>query len=283
MEKILTPKILQCNKFVSSGYSFDKRVVRDYEFDFYIDGERNIYIDNHNYNISKGCMVFKKPGQITSGDSNYNMYMLSIDFSNESNIPPEKYIRSSSNPQQKICTSEILNDIPEVFYPYHQAELQQLLKLLCSFSYPNIINEEMQNKVFSEFILLLLSDVYRYNRASNPISYRKKTYIEQACNYINKNYSQNLTITVLANYLSLNKNYLIKLFKKEMSTTPNQYIKQTRLYYAKLMLIQTELSVENIGLSCGFNTPSYFIKCFKENFGISPLTYRNNNNLQKRK
>jgi AraC-like DNA-binding protein len=40
------------------------------------------------------------------------------------------------------------------------------------------------------------------------------------------------------------------------------------------MLIQTELSIKDIGFSCGFNTTSYFIKCFKDKYGVSPLTYK---------
>jgi len=83
----------------------------------------------------------------------------------------------------------------------------------------------------------------------------------------------------IANHVALNKNYLIKLFKKEIGMTPHTYIIKTRLFYAKLMLIQTDLSVENIALSCGFNNSSYFIKCFRETFGNSPSKYRKLNDF----
>lgn len=275
MNNFKPPAILECSKFVASGTSINERIVRDYEFDFYLGGERDIYIDEKNYKISKGCMVFKKPGQFTSGNSDYNMYMLTLDFSYKCEIPHGKYIRSSSTVQQENCDIGILNEIPSVFIPYHQEELKKLFKILCNNSYPNIVNTEVQNQTLTELLLLLLADAFRYKREYSSANRSEKSYVEKACNYINQNYYKEITLSALAENLSLNKSYLVKLFKNELQTTPNQYIKQTRLFYAERMLIQTDLTVENICFSCGFNTPSYFIKCFKENFGKSPLEYRN--------
>lgn len=275
MNSFTAPKILQCNLFVAHNASQDRRYVKDYEFDFYLGGERDITIDSNRYKISEGCMVFRKPGQLVSGIGNYNMYMLTLDFSHKSSIPPNRYIRGNNTPQQERCDMEILNDIPSVFIPSHQDDILSLYKALCACSYPNIIDETLQKKIVSEFLFLVLSDAYKHCREAAEQKPANKSYVEQACHYIIRNYSKDLSVSSIADSLSLNKNYLIKLFKKEISTTPNQYIKKTRLFYAKLMLIQTELPVGSIALDCGFNTTSYFIKCFKEAFGVSPLIYRN--------
>lgn len=93
--------------------------------------------------------------------------------------------------------------------------------------------------------------------------------------YINAHYNEQLRIDHIARELSLSKNYLIKLFGKHLNLTPNQYIIETRLLRSRYMLVQTEESIQQIAWSCGFNTPSYFIKCFKRRFGKSPLIYRN--------
>lgn len=270
------PKILQCNHFTTNVSSHDTRYVRDYEFDFYLDGERDIYIDDRHYKISKSCMVFRKPGQLAQGIGNYNMYMLTLDFSLKYEKSTSNYLRSSDTPQQEPCNLDVLNDIPDVFYPYHQDDIITLYKEMFKCSYPNIINEQLQKKIVLEFLFLVLSDAYKYNCEFLQNKLSKKTYVEQACNYITKNYSKPLSLDVIANHLALNKNYLIKLFKKELAMTPNEYIMKTRLFYAKLMLMQTSLAVKNIGSSCGFNNASYFIKCFREAFGTSPLLYRNN-------
>jgi AraC-like DNA-binding protein len=270
MLELNIPKILQCNHFIASASSKDSRIVRDYEFDFYLDGERDMYIDGKFYKISKGCLVFKKPGQQVTSSGDYNMYMLTLDFSLKSDSLPNTYLRSSLSAQQEIYDNKFLNVIPDVFYPFHKDEIESIYKKLCAVSFPNTINESEQNTLLCRLIFLILSDVFKNNK--NKI--KKVSYVEEICNYINLNYSKDISVSQIANDFSLNKNHLIRLFKKEIMITPNQYIMNTRLFYSRLMLIQTELSIKDIGFSCGFNTTSYFIKCFKDKYGVSPLTYK---------
>lgn len=283
MNEFITPDVLQCNRFIATSDVENRRIIRDYEFDFYVDGERDIYLDGKYYKISKGSLMFRKPGQVIVGTGNYNMYTLTLDFSMESKISPSRYVRSDFSPQQKICHPDIFNDIPDVFFPVHQEEITELYKILCRNSYPNVINKEVQRETLEELLFLILADSKRYNREAVNRNSNKINYIEKACNYITRNYSKDLNLDIIADSLSLNKNYFIKLFKKELSVTPNQYILSTRLFYAKQMLAQTELSVQNIALSCGFNTTSYFIKCFREKFGITPKEYKNALNEKKSK
>lgn len=275
MKEFVIPAVLQCNRFIATSDIENRRIVRDYEFDFYVDGERDVYLDGRYYKLSKGSLIFRKPGQIISGTGNYNMYILTLDFSGKVTIKPEEYIRSNFTPQQEICHPDFYDNIPEVFFPFHQEEITELYKIMSKNSYPNVINKDAQQNALSEFLFLVLADSERYKREEALQEAAKSSYIERACNYITRNYSKNLSLDIIADYLSLNKNYLIKLFKKELSVTPNRYILSTRLFYAKLMLGGTELSVQSVALSCGFNTTSYFIKCFKENYGLTPVEYRN--------
>lgn len=280
MKDFVIPEILQCSRFIATSNIENKRIVRDYEFDFFVEGERDVYLDGKHYNPSKGSLMFRKPGQIITGTGDYNMYILTLDFSGKSPIKPEQYIRSSFTPEQEICHPDFFEDIPDLFFPYHQEEIIELYKIMSKNSYPNVINRKAQHNALSEFLFLVLADSMRYRREIANKKTAKSSYIERACNYITRNYSKNLNLNTISDYLSLNKNYLIKLFKKELSVTPNQYIASTRLFYAKLMLTQTELSVQDIAVSCGFNTTSYFIKCFKEKYGVTPTEYKKNLNKE---
>lgn len=276
------PVVLQCNHFQLQCRKKDSRYVKDYEFDLYIDGEREMYIDGNYHHISKGALVFRKPGQLVESRGDYNMYTLTLDFSRELNIPQYKYLRHRKTEAQKFCNGDIADIIPETFYPKHHEEAIQILKKIANVSYPNIIDEKMQEKLVMEFLLMILSDAYRYNRECESNS-NEAGYIEKACKYINRNYSKSISIDDISDYVSLNKHYFIRIFKKELSTTPNQYIKDTRLFYARLMLIQTDLTIDEISISCGFNTTSYFIKCFRGKYGKSPKIYRKNYFEEKRK
>ena len=272
MENILYPNVLQCNRFKASSSSSDSRTVTDYELDFYIDGERLISIDERSYKTGKSCVVFRRPGQFVKGSGDYNMFMLTLDFSRKKRIAAGSYVRGSDQAMQDIYKHKMLDMLPDVFYPYHSEDILALFKTVSRYSYPNIVNTEMQQKALAELLLLLFSDAFKYHREqqANP----KKSYVVLASEYIVKNYSRPISIEDLASHLVINKNYLIKLFKKNFSTTPTQYILKVRLYNAELMLANTDLSIESIAEACGFNTTSYFIKRFKERYGETPYVYR---------
>lgn len=273
MEAHIAPKILQCNYFTASGTSINERYIRDYEFDFYLDGPRDVYIDGQHHRISKGCMLFKKPGQLVRGSSNYNMYMLTLNFDRDAEVDAEKYVRSSLSPQQKPCGIDLIENLPQVFIPAHRNELEELYALMSKYSFPNIVNEAQQEHLVREFLLLLLSDACRYTRDMHETS-GKTNCVAQACHYINMHYPEEITVRDLADYLFVSENHLIRMFKQKLDTTPNRYIQQIRLFYASQMLLQTDTAIENIAFSCGFKTPSYFIKCFKTVFGDTPSMYR---------
>lgn len=274
MDRLLYPNVLQCNKFEARSLSPDSRTVTDYEFDFYIEGQREISIDGRCYKTDKECIVVRRPGQFVKGVGDYNMFMLTLDFSQKKNIAAGSYVRGAERELQEICENEMLTTLPDVFYPYHSDEILTLLETVSRYSYPNFVNEEMQKQALAELLLLLFSDAFKCRREQQCFN-QKKSYTDLASEYIAKNYSRPISVDSLAEYLSLNKNYLIKLFKKSFSTTPNRYILNVRLYNAKLMLVDTDLSIENIGEVSGFNTTSYFIKRFKEAYGETPLAYRN--------
>lgn len=279
MNKI--PKVLECLRYTLESSCKNSRYVKDYEFDFYLSGERDMYIDSRYHRISEGTLVFRKPGQFVESYGDYDVYTLTLDFSGTVNIPQSQYLRDKSPDFQELCHHKIFDTVPETFFPYHQEEIKKLMKKLTLCSYPNLINEEMQKSLVSELLLLVLADASRYNRETEKAQSKKENYVEKACRYINTNYGEELTVEKIAEYLSLNKHYMIRLFKKELGVTPNHFITETRLFYAKLMLTQTELSVKSIAFSCGFNTPSYFIKCFREKFGKSPNVYKKELNKTK--
>ena len=70
--------------------------------------------------------------------------------------------------------------------------------------------------------------------------------------------------------------YFTKKFNKEMGIKVTDYIKQTRIEYAKIMLITTTKSIQDISDSLHFGTRNYFSKVFRELTGISPAEFREN-------
>lgn len=273
MERFPIPYVLECMRFLCASPTENQRIIRDYEFDLYMGGERHVYIDGIYYHIKAGDLIFRRPGQSIRGIGDYDMYLLTLDFSQD-RLQTQAYYRSSATPQQPICHLDIFQEIPTVFSPFHFDELKELYEKLCSCSYPNTVSLPLQRAYISEFLFLTLSDAYRHNASAKQIAQAGSRYIRQTCDYLQQSYAEEISTKQLAERFSLNKNYFIRLFKREMNVTPAQYVLELRLLRARHMLIQTDCSVEEIALACGFHTTSYFIKRFKLRFGSTPLRYR---------
>ena len=118
---------------------------------------------------------------------------------------------------------------------------------------------------------LLLADFKAYE--SEKID-KELDHTEKICAYINKNYKRRINADELSHEVSLNKNYMIRIFKARMGKTPIEYLIETRLFYSSNLLTSSKLSVGEIALECGFNSSAYFTKVFKEHYRMTPLEFR---------
>ncbi len=72
----------------------------------------------------------------------------------------------------------------------------------------------------------------------------------------------------------MNPSYLGHLFKSETGTFFNEYLTRCRVERAAVLLRNPNLKVKDIGEKVGFAHTSYFVKCFRDNKGVSPMAYR---------
>ena len=73
---------------------------------------------------------------------------------------------------------------------------------------------------------------------------------------------------------SMNPQYFCRFFKTHFHTTPISYINQYRVTQAADLLTGSSLSILEIALHTGFESPSYFASIFRRTFGMSPEEYR---------
>ncbi|MBK8388352.1 MAG: response regulator [Saprospiraceae bacterium] len=85
---------------------------------------------------------------------------------------------------------------------------------------------------------------------------------------------ENLSVEQLAKNLFMSYSQVHRKLSAIMGMSPNQYIRILRLKKAKELLINTDDTILNISMLCGFSDPSYFGKVFKQEFGVSPHEWR---------
>ena len=92
--------------------------------------------------------------------------------------------------------------------------------------------------------------------------------------YIRKHLNEAIELEKLAEISCLSKDHFIRLFKKELGTTPLQYINQKKIEKAQPLLITEELAVKEIAFQLAFDDYSYFNRLFKKTTGVTPQEYR---------
>ena len=100
--------------------------------------------------------------------------------------------------------------------------------------------------------------------------------IRKIMDEIKEHYTENITLTGLAEKYSISVSYLSELLKEHLQLSFSEYISSKRIQKAKELLADDSLSIEQIADQTGYNDYFYFTKVFKKNTGISPSKYRKN-------
>lgn len=98
--------------------------------------------------------------------------------------------------------------------------------------------------------------------------------VKEALAYVEKHLHEQLTMAEIAGRIHLNASYFSVLFKEQTGVSFSEYVSRLRVQRAKELLLQTSLSVGEIGERVGYRTDKYFIKVFKSLEEMSPSRYR---------
>jgi AraC-like DNA-binding protein len=74
----------------------------------------------------------------------------------------------------------------------------------------------------------------------------------------------------LCREIGVSERQLQRKLKAITNKSPNQLITSVRLHRAKELLNNSDFNIAEIAFKTGFSSPSYFSKCFKKEFGLSP-------------
>lgn len=98
--------------------------------------------------------------------------------------------------------------------------------------------------------------------------------IETCVNYIDAHLHYTISLGDLSQSCGLSTSHLSHLFKKETGMSPIEYIRKRRLLAARDLLLEGRLGSSAVANVFGFSSQSYFIACFKEEFGVTPGEFR---------
>ena len=88
------------------------------------------------------------------------------------------------------------------------------------------------------------------------------------------NIEEPVSPSLLAHDVGMSTRQLERLFRRYLNRSPKRYYMELRLQKARNLLMQTDMSVINVALACGFASPSHFSKCYRAHYDTTPYRER---------
>lgn len=109
-----------------------------------------------------------------------------------------------------------------------------------------------------------------------PYTSPDETFLQNAMEIIESGLSDsNLNVEMMAKELGISRSKLYVSLKALTGQSPNELVRTVRLKRAAQLIERSDYSIKEIMVKTGFNTASYFSKCFKRQFGVLPSEYTN--------
>ncbi|ARV16580.1 AraC family transcriptional regulator [Polaribacter sp. SA4-12] len=210
------------------------------------------------------------------------------------NVPHSWKTIDSKNEQVKCVIIQWDEDL--LLHLLDKPEFTSIKKMLLKSSYGLSFDRETAFSLESSFstiynqnpferflnllnILNVLATKSSINLLAGPsfgkdLSLKESNRVNVINNYIKDNYQNELSLTELANKVSLSKEAFCRFFKKTFDKTYSNYVSEYKITIASKMLIETDLSVSEIGYESGFNNLSFFHRQFNKYKQMTPNAYR---------
>jgi AraC-like DNA-binding protein len=233
-----------------------------YEIYFLEQGEQEILLNDSIYKIQSYDVVLYKPGVFHRSVKRQGCTRTCLYFTDQ--FLQQHFTEPSIHILLSCFEKEVLS--------LDQAVFAKIKKLLLLLSKEEVAHPENRIFIYLTELLNLLharKDAQKEERFST--TYKN---LGPLLAYMNEHYNTITTLQEIADTFYLSKFHLCRLFKEATGLTLIEYLNKVKVQNACRMLLETDLSVSEIGLACGFNSSMYFCKLFKESLGMTPSSFR---------
>lgn len=119
----------------------------------------------------------------------------------------------------------------------------------------------------------LLINLFGQLSRQKELNEKRPAWVNQLDEILHENYTDKLNLTALSETLNIHPVHLSRNFARYFNCNLGEYIRKMKVDRS-LLLLNTYDSLTEVALECGFADQSHFIRCFKENIGITPMKYR---------
>jgi AraC family transcriptional regulator len=98
--------------------------------------------------------------------------------------------------------------------------------------------------------------------------------IERAKDYVTRNFTNDISLTEIADYCHVSPFHFSRIFKTFTSVSPHQFLLSVRLKNSELLLKETALPIADVAFSSGFNSIEHFTTAFRQKYHSPPARFR---------
>lgn len=248
---------------------------KEWEIIYVRQGNFPVYADGVLYTAAPGEVLLIRDGMLHGGtpaDCIYECFLFDLHglFRNQELV--KKYLRPIYRMQllpkiryTEADAPEILAVIRDLLLPYQQQNQPETTDL------HELITYSCLSRLFT---VILRDGYYTASEADSLPQSRKTDQIKSVLEYIETNFAAPITLETLAAEAGMNPRYFCRYFHSITHQTPMDYVNSYRIEQASHLLHDTDLPVTDIGLECGYNDSSYFVKVFRKYRGLTPSRYR---------
>ncbi|MCY1276979.1 HTH-type transcriptional regulator CdhR [compost metagenome] len=121
---------------------------------------------------------------------------------------------------------------------------------------------------------ILAFEESRFRRAQPSFHEKMSEPLREVITLMNANIEEPLSQDQLAHYVGRSKRQIERLFRQQLGTTPVRFYLELRITECRRLLQHSDLPIFDVGLACGFVSPSHFSKCYAAFYGYSPSRER---------
>jgi len=256
---------LQMNIY-HNNYRFYLHWHDEFEFIYGIEGNSTVFVDGCSYPLGKGELLLVEGGSLHSKNgTDYNRSVSTVIHPHLCGADCLGYFKKNISYPRLFKRGDVVSD----------KVIDNILTVNKCFE-DKAIGYELRIKslVCDTFALLLENGRCTVTESISPANEAFKQLID----FVHSGYKSKITLDGLSARSNYSKSYIIRLFKKHTGKTPVEYINDYRLSHSAKLLSNTDMSVLDVSLECGFENTGYFIKLFKNKFGTTPLKWKNGQN-----
>lgn len=242
---------------------------KEYEIIFITAGTGKLWINKKSYALKKGNIILIGSEELHYIESNKKDILAFESIVFNQSIINEKDLEIFYAVLKNVITEKdefyfdmkkLISDIVQVYFD-------------ASLHYSLLIKSYLLQLIYLSLKGNYLKEIVKNERTSNVV-------MKEICDFIHRNYQFDLKSKKLAEMAGYSKFHFTKIFKEYTGKSVLDYIHHLRMDRALSLLMNTNLTVEEVAFDLGYENVSYFIKRFKSLTGKSPSKYKNENQIK---